>query len=255
MLNNIHNNGLSFCKPASISRHLRTCVAAVAQYHKLSKWTKKYIFYTNKLDTTYEMSSHIPWIGAGYIHIHTSWHCWLIWNFNVGILFFPDSLQTLYWPRHSGSMSEIVYSRSQTEANITKRGGTYPNLINRNCCFCCTTAGGKPFPLQTVCCYGLRLMNTPLGITWSDQWVSHQPSHNIKFRRNSLLLVVTNIQYQSKVWTHSRVFLYLYYLCTYSLSLYTCVYKVVVLELLARLLVGYYCIVGTRSTSISLHSH
>ena len=44
-------------------------------------------------------------------------------------------------------------------------------------------------------------------------------------------------------------------LCTYSLSPYTCVYKVVVLELLARLLVGYYCIVGTRSTSISLHSH
>src|SRR2546425_413382 len=41
-------------------------------------------------------------------------------------------------------------------------------------------------------------------------------------------------------------------LCTYSLSPYTCVYKVVVLELLARLLVGYYCIVGTRSTSISL---
>ena len=44
-------------------------------------------------------------------------------------------------------------------------------------------------------------------------------------------------------------------LCTYSLSPYTCVYKVVVLELLARLLVGYYFIVGTRSTSISLHSH
>ena len=44
-------------------------------------------------------------------------------------------------------------------------------------------------------------------------------------------------------------------LCTYSLSLYTCVYKVVVLELLVRLLVGYYYIVGTRSTSISLHSH
>ena len=33
------------------------------------------------------------------------------------------------------------------------------------------------------------------------------------------------------------------------------VYKVVVLELLARLLVDYYCVVGTRSTSISLHSH
>ena len=43
-------------------------------------------------------------------------------------------------------------------------------------------------------------------------------------------------------------------LCTYSLSPYT-VYKTVVLELLVRLLVGYYCIVGTRSTSISLHSH
>ena len=43
-------------------------------------------------------------------------------------------------------------------------------------------------------------------------------------------------------------------LCTYSLSPYT-VYKTVVLELLVRLLVGYHCIVGTRSTSISLHSH
>jgi hypothetical protein len=31
------------------------------------------------------------------------------------------------------------------------------------------------------------------------------------------------------------------------------VYKTVVLELLVRLLVGYYCIVGTRSTSISNH--
>ena len=44
-------------------------------------------------------------------------------------------------------------------------------------------------------------------------------------------------------------------LCTYSLSPYTCVYKTVVLELLVRLLVGYYCIVRTRSISISLHSH
>ena len=43
-------------------------------------------------------------------------------------------------------------------------------------------------------------------------------------------------------------------LCTYSLSPYI-VYKTVVLELLGRLLFGYYCIVGTRSTSISLHSH
>ena len=43
-------------------------------------------------------------------------------------------------------------------------------------------------------------------------------------------------------------------LCTYPLSPYT-VYKTVVLELLVRLLVGYHCIVGTRSTSISLHSH
>ena len=45
-------------------------------------------------------------------------------------------------------------------------------------------------------------------------------------------------------------------LCTYSLSPYT-VYKTVVffLELLVRLLARYYCIVGTRSTSISLHSH
>ena len=49
---------------------------------------------------------------------------------------------------------------------------------------------------------------------------------------------------------HSFIYLYVHILYPF-----TRVYKVVVLELLDYSLVIYYCIVGTRSTSISSHSH